>query len=70
MAEDKTELGQISAVVRVLVEHLILALLEQFHSLLALPDKVANEHIEVLITVQNLKAKNGQSAENTEKLII
>lgn len=54
MAEDKTELGQISAVVRVLVEHLILALLEQFHSLLALPDEVANEHVEVLITVQNL----------------
>lgn len=58
MAEDKTELCQISAEVRVLVEHFVLALLEEFHSLLALPDQVANEHIEVLVTVQDLKAEN------------
>jgi hypothetical protein len=55
VAEDETKFGQVSAVVRVFIEHLILAIFEQFHSLLALPDQVANEHIEMLIVVQNLK---------------
>lgn len=52
--EDETELGQVAAVVAVLVKHLLLALLEQLDGLLALADEVVDEHAEVLVPVQQV----------------
>lgn len=49
--EDETQLGQIPPIMRILVEHLLLALLEQFDRLLALPHQIIDEHIKVFVGV-------------------
>jgi len=54
VAEDETELGEIATIVRRLVEHLLLALLEQFNRLLALTRQVVNKHAKMLVSVQHL----------------
>ena len=55
MTEDQAELGQVAAVVRVLVKQLLLPLLEQLDGLLALPLQVLYEDLEVFITVQHVQ---------------
>lgn len=54
MWEDQAELGEIAAVVGVLVEHLLLALLEQLDGLLALSHQVVDEHVEVLVGMEQV----------------
>lgn len=56
VAEHEAELGEVTAVVRRLVEHLLLALLEQLDRLLALTHQVVDEDAEVLVAVQHLHA--------------
>ena len=51
MTEDQAELGQVAAVVRVLIKQLLLPLLEQLDGLLALPLQVLDEDLEVLVRV-------------------
>lgn len=51
VGEDQAQLGQVAAVVAVLVKHLLLALLEQLDGLLALPDQVVDEYAKVLVAV-------------------
>lgn len=54
VAEHEAEFGEVTAVVRRLVEHLLLALLEQLDRLLALTHQVVDEDAEVLVAVQHL----------------
>jgi len=54
VGEDQAELGEIAAVVGVLVEHLLLALLEQLDGLLALSHQVVDEHVEVLVGMEQV----------------
>lgn len=54
MAEDEAELGEVTTIVGRLVEHLLLALLEQLDRLLALTHEVVDEDAKVLVAVQDL----------------
>jgi len=54
VGEDQAELGEIPAVVGVLVEHLLLALLEELDGLLALSHQVVDEHVEVLVGMEQV----------------
>jgi hypothetical protein len=54
VAEYEAQFGQVSAVVRILVEHFVLALFEELDGLLALAHQVADKHVEVLIAMQHL----------------
>jgi len=54
VTEHEAEFGEITAVVRRLVKHLLLAFLEQLDRLLALTHQVVDEHAEVLVAVQHL----------------
>jgi len=54
VAEDEAEFGKITAIVRRLIEHLLLTLLEQFDRLFALTHQIVDEHAEVFIAVQHL----------------
>lgn len=54
MREDKAELGEVPPIVRVLVEHLLLALLEQFDGLLAFPHQIIDEDVEVLVGMEQV----------------
>lgn len=56
MAEHEAQLCEVPSVVRILVEHLLLALLEQFNCLLALPHQIIDEHAKVLVAVQQVRA--------------
>lgn len=50
----QTQLGEVPPVVRVLVKHLLLALLEQLDGLFALPHQVVDEDVKVLVAVQEV----------------
>ncbi len=52
MAEDEAELGEVSPVVGILVEHLLLAFLEELDGLLALAHQVLDEDLKVLFIVE------------------
>lgn len=54
VAEDEAEFGKITAIVRRLVEHLLLTLLEQFDRLFALTHQIVDEHAKVFVVVQRL----------------
>lgn len=54
VGEDETELGEVATVVRVLVEHLHLSLLEQLYGLLALSHQIIDEDVEVLVGVEDV----------------
>jgi len=54
VGEDQAELGEIPAIVGVLVEHLLLALLEELDGLLALSHQVVDEHVEVLVGMEQV----------------
>lgn len=54
MTEDEAELGEVTTIVGRLVEHLLLALLEQLDRLLALSHEVVDEDAKVLVAVQDL----------------
>jgi len=54
VGEDQAELGEIPAVVGVLIEHLLLALLEELDGLLALSHQVVDEHVEVLVGMEQV----------------
>lgn len=52
MAEHQTQFGQVSPIMRVLVVHFLLALLEQLDGLFAFAYHVQYEHVEMLVVVQ------------------
>lgn len=54
MREDEAELREVPPIVRVLVEHLHLALFEELDGLLALPHQIVDEDVEVLVGVQDI----------------
>lgn len=54
VGEDETKLGEVATVVRVLVEHLHLAFLEQLYGLLALSHQIIDEDVEVFVGVQDM----------------
>lgn len=54
VAEDEAELGEVATIVGRLVEHLLLALLEQLDRLLALTHEIVDEDAKVLVAVQDL----------------
>ena len=53
--KDEAEFCEVSSVMAVLIEQLLLSLLEQLDSLLALLLQVLNEDLEVLIRVQEVQ---------------
>jgi hypothetical protein len=55
VAENEAQLDEVTAVVGVLVEHLLLAILEEFDRLFALANQVLHEKLEVLVLVESLQ---------------
>lgn len=69
VTEDEAELGEVAPVVAVLVEHLLLAFLEQFDGLLALAHQVGDEDGEVLVGVERLQVVLVLRVDDAEALV-
>lgn len=52
VTEHKTELRQVTSVMGVFVEHLLLSFFEQLYSLLTLPNQINNKYVKMFIVIQ------------------